>query len=294
MKRRNFFKIAGFSAGLAAFASRTSAKSDPDDETMEFSGILTDTTRCLGCLNCETVCAEANGLPEPDYENFTNNRKTTPSQWTVVNDYEVGDELISVKKQCMHCFQPACASACLTKAMEKTELGPVIWHENKCMGCRACMISCPFEIPKFEANSPNPKIQKCRMCFERIQEGEKPACVENCVGDALVFGKRRELIDIAKTRIYAEPDKYNHHIYGEREVGGTGFIYLASASFDQLGFNMNVGNTPYPEYTRGFLYSVPLILILWPVFLLGLSDSIKGEKVNSIKELDKTLKNNKQ
>jgi hypothetical protein len=132
------------------------------------------------------------------------------------------------------------------------------------------------------------------MCFERIQEGEKPACVENCVGDALVFGKRRELIDIAKTRIYAEPDKYNHHIYGEREVGGTGFIYLASASFDQLGFNMNVGNTPYPEYTRGFLYSVPLILILWPVFLLGLSDSIKGEKVNSIKELDKTLKNNKQ
>jgi len=134
------------------------------------------------------------------------------------------------------------------------------------------------------------------MCFERLEEGGKPACVENCLGDAMVFGKRRELIQIAKTRIYSEPEKYNHHIFGEREVGGTGWIYLcsSSASFDDLGFNMKVGNTPYPEYTKGFLYSVPLILILWPVFLLGLSDAIKGEKIKSFGDYKEQVKTKKQ
>jgi Fe-S-cluster-containing dehydrogenase component len=113
------------------------------------------------------------------------------------------------RKTCNHCNNPACASACLTKAMLKTEEGPVIWREEKCMGCRSCMISCPFGIPKFDYHSSNPKIQKCRMCFERLQEGQLPVCVENCPAGAVFFGKRRDLIEIARERIYKERNNHN-------------------------------------------------------------------------------------
>lgn len=281
MDRRNFLRSSGVAAGLAAIGARSRAASD--ESSLEFHGILVDTTKCIGCRNCEFVCAEANGLPEPDFEGGEDIKKTSESQWTVVNDFETSKKWFSVKQQCMHCSQPACASACLTKAMEKTKLGPVIWHEDKCMGCRACMLSCPFNIPKFEANDPNPKIQKCRMCYERLQDGEIPVCVENCYGEALTFGTRREILEIAKTRIYSNPDSYYHHIYGEHEVGGTGVLYLSAVPFEEMGFNMDLGSTPFPEYTKGFLYSVPLILILWPIFLLGLSDSIKEPKPIPVK-----------
>ena len=92
----------------------------------------------------------------------------------IYNYIELREEMrakgeVFVKTQCMHCWQPACAAACLTNAMYKTHTGPVIWRGNKCMGCRFCMISCPYDIPKFEYNSWNPKIQKCTMCHENFK-----------------------------------------------------------------------------------------------------------------------------
>jgi ferredoxin len=155
--------------------------------------------------------------------------------------------------------------------MEKTPEGPVIWREDKCMGCRFCMISCPFEVPKFEFDSPNPEIRKCDMCFERLQEGEKPACVANCPTGALTFGKRPELLEEGRRRIYAEPGRYLHHIYGEHEAGGTSWLYLSPVPFEELGFPMHIGTTPYPEYTREFLYAVPLVLTVVPPFLLAMA-----------------------
>ena len=146
------------------------------------------------------------------------------------------------------------------------------------------MIACPFDIPKFEFNSPNPKIQKCRMCYELMQEGEKPACVANCPAEALLFGKRRDLLEIARTRIYTQPENYYHAIYGEHEVGGTGVIYLSSVPFEELGLRTDLGTVPYPEYNKTFLYSVPAVLVLWPAFLLGLHSAYKQKKINQYKE----------
>jgi Fe-S-cluster-containing dehydrogenase component len=239
----------------------------------EFVGVLTDTTRCIGCRSCEVACAKAHSLPVPDVENdgaLAAERKTSETQWTVVNRYDTDRGVVYVKKQCMHCWQPACASACLTNAMEKTKSGPVIWHANRCMGCRYCMVSCPFEIPKFEYDSWNPKIQKCNMCWERLQEGEIPACVKACPVDALMFGMKRDLMEIARVRIYNHPEHYHHEIFGEHVVGGTGWLYLAAVPFDQLGFRTDLGSTPYPEYTREFLYAVPVAFLLGPAMLLGL------------------------
>ena len=185
----------------------------------------------------------------------------------------------------MHCNEPACASACLTKAMLKTEEGPVIWREEKCMGCRSCMVACPFDMPKFEYSSPNPKIQKCTMCFERLQEGETPICAYNCPREALVFGTRRELIKEARKRMFENPDLYEDHIYGEHEVGGTGVLYISSVPFEELGLRNDLGTTAYPEYNKTFLFADPVVLVLWPAFLLGLRNAVMGRMKNEKKEL---------
>ena len=196
----------------------------------------------------------------------------------VVNKFETEAGEVFVKRQCMHCYQAACASACPTEAMEKTKKGPVIWHGNRCIGCRYCMASCPFDMPKFEYGEWNPKIQKCTMCFERLEEGQKPACVAACPTDALMFGTRVKNLEIARHRIYNHPDEYVHQIYGEHEVGGTGYIYLSAVPFDQIGFRTDLGTTPYPEYTKEFLYAVPMVLFGVPAFLLGLNALIGGKQ----------------
>jgi len=241
--------------------------------TKEFVGVLVDTTRCIGCRACEVACGQANGMAVPDVENdgaLEQERTTSEKQWTVVNRYETDKGEVFVKKQCLHCWQPACAAACLTNAMHKTEDGPVVWRSGKCMGCRYCMVSCPFDIPKFEYDEWNPDIQKCTMCYERLQEGKRPACVEACPTEALMFGQKRDLMEIARVRIYNHPGQYVHHIYGEHEVGGTGWLYLSSVPFDQIGFRTDLGTTPYPEYTREFLYSVPVVFFGLPTLLVGL------------------------
>ncbi|MEW6102401.1 MAG: 4Fe-4S dicluster domain-containing protein [bacterium] len=272
MNRREFLKTGAIGLGGLVGIKGSVYPS----ETKEFYGMLVDTTLCIGCSSCEKACAEVNHLPAPNLGD-DKPRETSIDAFTVVNKFKIDNKEIFVKKQCMHCNQPACASACLVKAMHKTEEGPVIWRGNKCLGCRYCMIACPFDIPKLEYNSLNPKIRKCEFCFERLKKGEKPGCVDACPMEALIFGTRRELIEIARTRIYKNPEKYVHHIYGEDEAGGTGWLYLASVPFQKLGFGANIGTTPYPEYTKEFLYSVALIFLVWPSFLVGLHKALKKE-----------------
>lgn len=288
MDRRDFFKAMGVVSGSLLMGTSVQAKETTDDKKKEFVGVLFDATRCIGCRTCEMACAEAHDLPLPVLDNetvFETERTTSETQYTVVNRYDTDVGEVFVKKQCMHCNEPACATGCPTKALLKTEEGPVIWRGNKCMGCRFCMINCPFDIPKFEYHSANPKIQKCDMCWDRQQEGKEPACVEACPADALIFGKRRDLIDIARKRIYDNPDKYVKHIYGETEAGGTGWMYISPVPFEQLGFRTDLETTPYPELTKDFLYGVPIVLTLWPGILLAISNATKTEKEKSESEV---------
>ncbi len=273
MKRRDLLKTLGVAAGSALMGKELAAQETPGhDQAGDPWGILIDTTKCQGCRMCEFACAEANGLPEPDIDpEVVGERDTSITQYTVVNSYETDRGTVNVKKACMHCLQPACVSACLTMAMHKTEEGPVAWDVDKCMGCRFCMVSCPFDIPKFEYDSPTPEIKKCQMCIDRLDEGEVPACVEACPFGALTFGRRSEILNEGRRRVLNNPDDYIDHIYGEKEVGGTGVLYLASVPFDQLGFRTDLGMESYPSYTKEFLYAVPMVLTLVPPLLLGIT-----------------------
>jgi formate dehydrogenase iron-sulfur subunit len=280
LDRRKFFKVLGV-AGVTIAVGKQSVSGNSAKSKTEFNGVLYDSTRCVGCQTCETSCAEANGLPAPTETLEAGRiRKTNEKYRTVVNAYQTDKGEVYVKTQCMHCNEPACAAACLTQAMHKTYEGAVIWRGNKCMGCRYCMVSCPFDAPKFEYFSYNPKIEKCTMCYDRTQEGKKPACVENCPAEAMLYGPRRDLIKEARKRIIENPEVYTDHIYGEHEAGGTGWLYLAGVPFDKIGFNTSIQTKSYPELSKGFLYSVPTIFVLWPAILLGIREGTRNNNSN--------------
>jgi formate dehydrogenase iron-sulfur subunit len=281
LNRKDFFKVLGVTGVALAFGKDGKAMPENDD-SIEFSGILYDSTRCAGCQTCESACAEANGLPAPTATIEAGViRKTDESHRTVVNAFNTSKGETYLKKQCMHCNEPACTAACLTQAMYKTKEGAVIWRGDKCMGCRYCMVSCPFDIPKFEYFSSNPRIEKCNMCYSRLAEGKVPACVENCPAEALMYGPRRDLIREARKRIVENPGQYVDHIYGEHEAGGTGSLYLSAVPFEELGLNTSIQKESYPALSKGFLYSVPTIFVLWPAILLGIREATKNNHLKS-------------
>jgi Fe-S-cluster-containing dehydrogenase component len=284
INRRDFLKTIGV-AGLTLAVGDSFGKTTEKEKEIEFNAVLYDSTMCIGCMSCEFACAEAYGFPEPvDEPKIDVVRKTNENRRGVINLFNTSKGEMYMRNQCMHCSEPACVAACLTKAMYKTKEGPVIWREEKCMGCRYCMVSCPFDVPKFEYHSSNPKIEKCTMCFEKQQKGEKPACVSNCPAEALIFGTRKELLEIARKRIVENPDNYYPHIYGEHEAGGTSFLILSAVPANELGLKTNLQNQSYPKLTKGFLYSVPAVFVLLPTFLLGLYEATKRNRLNENNE----------
>lgn len=269
--RRGFFKIAGATAGASLLS--TEARAAEAHGALDGPGVLVDTTLCVGCRGCEAACAEANELPAPveGEKVFDEKRDTAQHVFTVVNRHatEQGGERF-VKTQCMHCVAPACASACPVQAMVKLPTGPVVYDASRCMGCRYCMIACPFDVPKYEYESAAPRVRKCTFCATRQAEGKGPACAEVCPSGALLFGKRSELIEVAKTRIYQNPGRYVPHVYGEHEAGGTSWLYISDVDFEKLDFPADVGTRAYPDLVSGALGAPPFVMTLWPPLLMGI------------------------
>jgi Ni/Fe-hydrogenase subunit HybB-like protein/Fe-S-cluster-containing dehydrogenase component len=196
--------------------------------------ILYDATRCIGCRQCAVACAEENGW-DPALA-LSDDPELTYSALTVVRRFWLDGKERFRKVQCMHCLEPACVSACMLGAMSKDEDGAITWNGDLCVGCRYCEISCPFNTPRFEWDTPRPHLAKCQMCPERRAQGLQPACVEACRRGALSYGDRDELLIEARRRMAEHPELYNPKIYGEHDGGGTSVLYLAQAgvSFSDL------------------------------------------------------------
>jgi formate dehydrogenase iron-sulfur subunit len=271
--RRSFFKSAGLLTATIAGVSTKTVKASPENILSEDRmGVLIDTTTCIGCRNCEWACKKAHSLPAGDIDSYADKsvfkemRRPDKSALTVVNQYEKEKEInspINVKVQCMHCDHPACVSACIVGAFSKQENGSVVWDTSKCIGCRYCMVACPFQVPSFEYNKAlDPEIRKCDFCFERTKEGQLPACVEICPVEALTYGPRSELIKIAREKIKTYPEKYIDYIYGENEVGGTAWLYLAGQDLAKTKALPVLGTKPAPGVSESiqhgiFAYFVP-------------------------------------
>ena len=242
-------------------------------------GVLFDNTRCIGCRKCEAGCNEVNELPPPakpfdDLSLLEQRRRTDANTYTIVNRYTpqaAAGAPVFGKVQCNHCLEPACASACFVRAFTKNTNGSVTYDASVCVGCRYCMIACPFEIPAYEYDQAfTPRITKCTLCHPRISKGLLPGCVQACPTEALSFGKRDDLLRLGRKRIGDYPDRYLDHIYGEHEMGGTNWLYLSGVPFGDIGMREDLGVIPAPEYTKGALSAVPIVVGLWPVLLTGI------------------------
>lgn len=270
--RRDFLKkSAVIGAGVAGISTSTAKAGPKNILSPDRMGVLVDTTVCVGCRNCEWACKTAHNLPAGNLESYEDRkilekrRRPDHTALTVVNEYSPGKNSnlpVDVKVQCMHCDHPACVSACIVGAFSKQENGSVIWDTDMCIGCRYCMAACPFQVPAFEYDKAiQPMIMKCDFCFERTKEGKLPACVEICPVEALTYGPRTELVRVARERIKRNPDRYVDHIFGEYEVGGTSWMYLANKDFAELDFP-KLGEKPAPGVSESiqhgiFAYFVP-------------------------------------
>ena len=234
---------------------------DKKIDEMQACAILTDTTKCTGCETCVQACKTENKLGrdrdwkwQQDIDSLSATRFCT-----VVR--RPGRHY--VRQQCRHCLEPACVSACLVGAMQKTDQGPVIYDSSLCMGCRYCMMACPFGIPRYEWNSAAPWVRKCVLCYDRLKQGRQPACTEACPEQATIFGTRAEMLAEARKRIGENPGKYypaeDPRIWGEKVVGGTCVLYISDVPLDFLGWAPQLGEKPVPSLTWVVMKEVPTV-----------------------------------
>jgi len=279
------------------------AKFTPVDLT-NAKGVLVDLTKCMGCGSCVVACKMHNNNKWVDNrKNMWGDDRSAPAtgenalladeNWTVVRKHRVakpdgGETWRFVKKQCLHCKEPACVSSCFATAFKQTELGPVGYYPNLCVGCRYCMLACPFSVPKFEWENPLPILTKCSMCADRIENGDAPACVAVCPTDVMQFGRYDDMLAEAKRRLTSPGNNYVQHIYGESEAGGTLWLYISDKPFESLGFKMNVPTRSIPSYTSDFMQRTPIVGAIWFVILSCLyiftkrrADVKKKEKMES-------------
>src|SRR6516164_6822256 len=263
---------------------------------------LIDITKCIGCRACQVACKQWNDRDGEHTElepglGFQNPVTLSAKTYTLITFHELPDEnapgglhyLFSMRR-CLHCLEPACASACPTTALSRQPDGPVTYDANKCIGCRYCIWACPWGVPTAEWDSHAPKIQKCTHCADRSdqtvpvarnglslteQENKNyrekivtPACVKACPADCLRFGTRDDMLQEARNRISSHPEKYVDHIYGEKEAGGASVLYLSSVPFEKLGFP-DVSDKPYPAFSSMALHAVPPAVMAVGALLAG-------------------------
>ena len=246
--------------------------------------ILTDITKCIGCLKCVSACKEMNYLEMDVPRIWQKNDGLSSENWTSIiqkpNEHYI-------RKQCRHCLEPACASACPVGALHKTKEGAVIYDNSICLGCRYCMMACPYGIPRYDWDEPIPYVKKCILCYDKIIVGEQPACTKACPENATIFGDRNELLKIAHKRINDEPDKYINIVWGEHEIGGTSVLYLSDIDLGFLSYQTHIGNEPLPETTAPAMESVPFAFVGMGGFMLGLNWIIRRRMELNEKQVKK-------
>ena len=224
---------------------------------MTSMAILTDVTRCIGCEECVAACRRTNGTgPDAPYRWQRAANELSATRWTTL---ATAPNNRFVRVHCRHCLDPSCAAACPVGALQRTPEGAVVYDPVICMGCRYCLVACPFGMTRYEWDSPTPRVRKCIMCYEKITAGElaQPACTAACPTQATIFGRRQDLLDEARRRIRDNPATYIDHIWGEKEIGGTSVLYISDVDLETAGWPHDLGEVARPLLAREVLHTVP-------------------------------------
>lgn len=325
IKRRDFLKLSAGGGLLLAAVGPNAALAVTEKKALppEAVGILYDSTLCIGCKACMSACKRANKMPLETDDPFK--RSDTPLDLSgktlnIIKRYQDGtgatkdreqDGFAFIKRQCMHCLDPSCVSACPVSALRKDPRnGIVIYNKDACIGCRYCQIACPFNIPKFQWESTTPEIVKCQLCSHLLPEGKYAACCAFCPTGASLYGPMEELRAEAKRRLQLEPGvyadfplnriggdqpvrttsqkvgQYVQHIYGENEVGGTQNLMLAGVSFTKLGLP-ELPDEAFVRLADGIQYAIykgmayPLALLGALIYMIRKGESTGDHKDES-------------
>ena len=277
--RRQFFKIMG-ATGAALLTGRSGATaSEQHHVNNDTLGMLYDATKCVGCKACMSACKRVNS----DYGSLSYEQAAfdadglwdapqdlSGSTRTLIKLFKESDKEWSyVKYSCMHCQKPSCVSVCPVSAMTRDNItGTVDYNKDACIGCRYCQIACAFNIPKFQWDKAIPQIVKCDLCKNtNLLKKGITACAETCPVGAIMFGKRKDLLEEANKRLQENPGKYVNHIYGEKEVGGTNHLYLSGMQFNKLGLPILKEDAP-AEFSEKIQHTIYKGFIA-PVALYG-------------------------
>ncbi|MBT3311383.1 MAG: hydrogenase 2 operon protein HybA [Desulfobacterales bacterium] len=314
MRRRDFLKVVAGTTAMAVSPSLSFASSPGKKRLPGAMGMLYDATLCIGCEVCMVACRKANNLsPQPTgiQKLWDNPKNLSFETYNIIKKYQNGTGKVKdneingfsfVKSQCMHCVDPSCVSACPASAMTKDkETGVVSYNPEACIGCRYCQVACPFNIPKFEWDSPFPEIAKCEMCSHLQAKGEIPACCSECPTGATIFGPVESLLIEAKRRQNMEPGKYYYfpanslksgktneksaskyipRIYGETEIGGTQVLMLSGVPFNKIGLP-DLPDRSYTSISENIQHTLYRGMILPVIIFGGLTYLVAKNKNNN-------------
>ena len=263
ISRRSFLKGGlATAAGVAASSIPASKAFAKPDESKQLATLI-DISKCIGCEACVDACSEVNAEKYPDpkkpfpkmypnrvpVEDWSEkqevNDRLTPYNWLFIQHAEVeidGEETeLTIPRRCMHCSNPPCVKLCPWGAAQQLENGISRIDSDICLGGSKCRKVCPWNIPQRQTGTGlyldilpsmagNGVMYKCDRCYDRVAEGELPACIEACPEDVQTIGPRGEIIKKA----HALAKEINGYIYGENENGGTNTIYVSPIPFEKL------------------------------------------------------------
>jgi formate dehydrogenase iron-sulfur subunit len=231
------------------------------------ASVLIDTTLCTGCEKCVVACKKENHLGKDQlWREQKSIDDLSATRWSTIIPRP---DRHYVRSQCHHCLEPACVSACIVGALSVAPTGAVVYDADRCMGCRYCMLACPYAVPRYQWDRNTPRIQKCTLCEPRLVKGQVPACVEACPEKAMLFGTREEMIAEGYRRIAAAPDRYVPRIWGEKEFGGTSVMYVSDISLDFLKVKPTTQAMVFPELTWAALKKVPGVVLGMGALMAG-------------------------
>ena len=222
--------------------------------TNQEMAMLYDASKCTACKGCQVACKQWNVLYTDlgmnafpfsgSYQNPVDlngsNRLVMTFSEKKTDNLERPIEWAFGRRSCFHCSNAGCVSVCPTGALSYQDNGVVSVQEEKCIGCHYCEMACPFDVPKYY--SPDQKIDKCTMCWDRLENGMLPACVKTCQPGALHFGPREEMIALGKKRVeFLKARGYDKaELYGENECGGLHILQVCKYGAEAQGLKKGV------------------------------------------------------
>ncbi len=338
LNRRDFLKAAAVEGAAAAAAVATAAmpgqaesaalQREPHQMPQGALGLLYDSTLCIGCRACQTACKTANNMPQEipaglaewNTGTWDSPEDLSGHTLTVIKVYQNHDdpaaEMVKdreingfafIKRQCNHCVDASCVSVCPVSAMVKDPVtGVVSHHPERCIGCRYCVLACPFRVPRYQFDRAFGRITKCQLCTDvpgRTGRGGFAACADACPTGATLFGPVTALREEARARLGKQPGEPHHFprgsiepassdgrpsheapiaayyhgdqtyrggLYGERELGGVQCMTLAGVPFQRLGLPTDVPDYGYATLTEGIQHTLYRGMIAPAALLAGL------------------------